>query len=284
MTSRKSTIVAAAAVLTLAVGAGAASPRLQPEIARLLDEFAATSETLAEQPAGAETLTFLGPDERPNWFQALVVTHEENPLLEEECKHKAFSLSLETLREAHGFGSDEEALRMAEKHMRERQDFARSHDVSYADYLAHLAECRAFCGPVVAHLMECQVLAISRNPHGIVLFEIDSDRVDARYDEGVLDRAAGILAQSPDRKIALVGRASRIGDLRYNRRLSARRALAVRDRLLEQGVEAERIKTMWLGWEPPQIGPWIAAEYGFDDLLDERGPVGVNQSVIVAVY
>jgi outer membrane protein OmpA-like peptidoglycan-associated protein len=264
MTSRKSTIVAAAAVLTLAVGAGAASPRLQPEIARLLDEFAATSETLAEQPAGAETLTFLGPDERPNWFQALVVTHEENPLLEEECKHKAFSLSLETLREAHGFGSDEEALRMAEKHMRERQDFARSHDVSYADYLAHLAECRAFCGPVVAHLMECQVLAISRNPHGIVLFEIDSDRVDARYDEGVLDRAAGILAQSPDRKIALVGRAS--------------------DRLLEQGVEAERIKTMWLGWEPPQIGPWIAAEYGFDDLLDERGPVGVNQSVIVAVY
>jgi outer membrane protein OmpA-like peptidoglycan-associated protein len=262
----------------------AAAPVARDEIDALLDEFMATSEAIRRTPAGEDVVRFIGPEERPNWFQALVVTHEENPLLEEECKKKAFSVSVETLRRAHGFTTSEEALSAATAHMRERQDYARSHDVSYADYLSHLAECKAFCGPVVAHLIECQVLSVSRNPHGIVLFDLGSDEVDTRYSEGVLEKVSALLEHDEGRKIALVGRASRIGDLEYNRRLSARRALAVRDELIANDVGSERIKTMWLGWEPPQIGSWIAAEYGIENVLADAGELGVNQSVMVVVY
>ena len=57
----------------------------------------------------------------------------------------------------------------------------------------------------------------------------------------------GFLDARPDDKVLLIGRASKIGDLRYNRRLSGQRALAVRDVLLAKGVAANRIETLWLG-------------------------------------
>ena len=116
------------------------------------------------------------------------------------------------------------------------------------------------------------------------LFELDSDVVALRYDDGVLARVAERMRKRPAAKVALIGRASRIGDLRYNRRLSARRSLAVRDRLLALGVPADRIKTMWFGWEPPQIQAEIAAEYGFATLFAEQGEERMNQSVLAVLY
>ncbi len=168
--------------------------------------------------------------------------------------------------------------------MQQHQDFVRSHEISYSGYLKEVAECRAFCAPLVANLMKCQVLSVSRNVHGIVLFGLGSDSVDARYAQGTIANVTSRLAQDDESKVVLIGRASKVGDLKYNRRLAARRALAARDSLIEQGVPRDRIETMWFGWEPPQISSWVADEYGMRDLYNQEGPLRMNQSVMLVIY
>jgi len=258
--------------------------QVQTEIDSLVSEFLATSEAVADRPDGKRPVAFTGSKERPDWYQALVVTNKANPLLEEECKKEALSISVETLRKAHGIEEESAALQQAAHHMREHQDFAASHSISYADYLNEIASCRAFCAPLVAHLVRCQVLAVSHSPHGILLFDLDSDQVDPRYENGLIDEAVEALQEDPGSRVLLAGRASKIGDLRYNRRLSARRALAVRDKLIEQGAPADRVKTMWFGWEPPQISSWIASRYGLDSLYAREGGHRMNQSVMLVIY
>jgi outer membrane protein OmpA-like peptidoglycan-associated protein len=164
------------------------------------------------------------------------------------------------------------------------QDFVRSHGISYSDYLREISECRSFCAPVVARLMQCQVLSVARNPHGIVLFDLDSSSVDTRYRNGALSNVVTQLGKDPARRVALIGRASLLGDLRYNRRLSAQRALAVRDRLIDLGIEPARLETMWFGWEPPQLSAWVADQYGMRDLFERVGELHINQSVVAVVY
>ena len=250
----------------------------------LIGEFMATSEATAGRPGADEPVDFPGPGGRPDWFRLLVVTRAENPLLEEECKKEALHLSVDRFAEFKGLADERAALQAAAEHIRMHQDFVQSHGISYSEYLRHISECRAFCAPVVASLIQCQVLSVSRSPHGIVLFPLGSDRVDPRYEEGVLANLVSQLEKDPGGKVALVGRASRIGDLRTNRRLSARRALSVRDSLIELGVAPDRVETMWFGWEPPQISAWVADEYGLRDLYEREGELAVNQSVIAVVY
>ncbi len=264
-------------------GAGADS-KYSPEIEQLIEEFMSTGEAIAGRPGGQDSVKFPGPGNKPNYFQALMVTQAENPLLEDECKKEALQLSVDALQIAQGLRTGEEALRAAAQHMQEHQDFIKSHEVSYSGYLKEIGECREFCGPLVAHLMKCQVLSVARSDHGIVLFSFDSDGVDPRYDEGVLERVTEELRGNGERNVVLIGRASKIGDLQYNRRLSARRTLAVRDELLERNVDTQRIQTMWFGWEPPQISAWVADEYGLAKLYESEGELQMNQSVMVVLY
>lgn len=254
------------------------------ELDSLVSEFLATSDAIEGRPDGKRTVVFTKSEGRPDWYQALVVTNKQNPLLEEECKKEALGLSVETLREAHGIADGAAALEKAATHMREHQDFAASHAISYADYLHEIASCRAFCAPLVAHLVRCQVLAVSHSPHGLVLFDMDNDEVDSRYQSGLIEEASRTLREDRDSRILLIGRASKIGDLRYNRRLSARRALSVRDELIERGAPADRIKTMWFGWEPPQISSWVASRYGFDSIYAREGGHRINQSVVLVIH
>jgi outer membrane protein OmpA-like peptidoglycan-associated protein len=250
----------------------------------LVEEFMTVSVATAGRPGGDEDVEFPGDDGAPDWFQLLAVTRAENPLLEEQCKKQALQLSVKQLGEARGLADEQAALRAAAEHIRSHQEFVRSHGISYSRYLREISECRAFCAPVVARLMQCQVLSVARNPHGIVLFELDSSAVDPRYAGGALSNLMTQLRKDPSRKAALIGRASRIGDLRYNRRLSAQRALAVRDRLVELGVAPERVETMWFGWEPPQLSSWVADQYGMRDLFERVGELRINQSVMAVVY
>jgi outer membrane protein OmpA-like peptidoglycan-associated protein len=253
-------------------------------IDQLIDEFMATSVATAGRPGGQEAVQFPGPEGRPDWFRLLAVTRAENPLLEEECKKQAVQLSVDHLAEVRGIAEEKAALRAAAQHIRMHQDFVTSHGISYSAYLREISECKAFCAPVVARLLECQVLSVARRPHGIVLFELDSDAVDARYEQGALANLAAQLDADPERRVALIGRASRIGELDYNRRLSAQRALAARDRLIALDVAPERVETMWFGWEPPQISAWIADEYGMRELYESEGELRMNQSVVGVVY
>jgi outer membrane protein OmpA-like peptidoglycan-associated protein len=239
----------------------------------LIDEFMTASRATADRPGGEERAEFPGAEGRPDWFQLLAVTRAENPLLEEQCKAQALELSVAHFGEVQGIDDEREAVRAAAEHI-----------ISYSDYLRDISECRSFCAPVVARLMQCQVLSVARKPHGIVLFDLDSSALDTRYEDGALSNLVTQLGKDPARRVALIGRASRLGDLRYNRRLSARRALAVRDRLIDLGVEAARLETMWFGWEPPQLSAWVADQYGMRGLYDRVGELRINQSVVAVVY
>lgn len=83
-----------------------------------------------------------------------------------------------------------------------------------------------------------------------VFFDYDSFtlRADARR---TLDRQAAWLQGYPNVQILVAGNADERGTREYNIALGARRANAVKDYLLLQGVEASRITTISYGKERP---------------------------------
>lgn len=259
-------------------------PTETPPLESLMEEFMATTREIENQPGADEATVFPGPSDKPNWFQALRVTRDENPLLERECKEQALRVSVDTLAAHQHSEGEAEALRAAADRVRQHQQFIQNETISHVDYLRAIAECTSFCAPLAAQLIQCHVLSVARLEHGIVLFDLGSDVVDPSFRSGLIDTVSRQLADDPSRKAALIGRASRIGDLRLNRALSARRALAVKDALMASGVVGERIETMWFGWEPPQISFPIAGEYGLSELFETAGAQKINQSVIVVVY
>lgn len=78
------------------------------------------------------------------------------------------------------------------------------------------------------------------NLHGDVQFPVDSATLPEAA-HGPLDRVAGILAQFPDARIRIVGRADHRGPTEYNRRLSLLRAKAVAEYFRQRGVDKARI-------------------------------------------
>lgn len=250
----------------------------------LVDEFLGASEEIAGRPGGTATVQFPGTLENPGWFEALQVTKNVNPLLDRECRREALSYSVDELASAKGVEDDSVAVAEARDHLELHRSFARDNEVSYSDYLREVGQCKDFCAPLVASLASCQVAAVSQHPHGILLFDFDSDEFKPEKHAQVLEGLTAGLERDESARVVLVGRASRVGDLLYNRSLAARRALAVRDRLLEAGLGEDRITTLWFGWEPPQISPWIAREYGLEDLYTDTGSVAINQSVMIVLY
>jgi type II secretory pathway predicted ATPase ExeA/outer membrane protein OmpA-like peptidoglycan-associated protein len=82
--------------------------------------------------------------------------------------------------------------------------------------------------------------AFKLNLHGDVQFPVDSATLPEAA-HGPLDRVAGILAQFPDARIRIVGRADHRGPMEYNRRLSLLRAKAVAEYFRQRGVDKARI-------------------------------------------
>lgn len=251
---------------------------------RSLNELFATSKTIGDQPGGDASVVFDGEYGDPRWLQGLTVTKSDNPMLEQACRRQAVQGVTEQAAHAMHIEGDEMALQQMLAHMDEHTSFIREHDISYADYLRSLAECETYCAPLVSALMQCHILSVARKPHGIVLFELGSSRVNPSYNVGVINEMVTSFEQTADASILLVGRASQIGDLRYNRRLSGERSLAVRDQLIEAGVPLERIRPIWFGWEPPQIDDFIAEEYGLADLYQTYGKDELNQSVVMVLF
>lgn len=66
-----------------------------------------------------------------------------------------------------------------------------------------------------------------------------------------LDKLAGFLKQYPDRKLLIEGYTDSVGSDAYNQDLSERRAQAVRDALLQRGIDASRITTRGYGKAHP---------------------------------
>lgn len=251
---------------------------------RSLDELFVTAEIIDDQQGGDDPVVFEGDFNQPRWLQGLTVTKSDNPMLEDACRQQAVKkVTLQAAEKMHIRGA-EQALQATLDHMQQHADFIRNNEISHTDYLRSLAECETYCAPLVASLMQCHILSVARRPHGIVLFDLASTHVEAAYEDGIIAELAEEFSRQEGAQVLVVGRASQIGDLRYNRRLAGQRALAVRDRLVNAGVPLEKIRPIWFGWEPPQIDAFMAAEYGMNDMFQSNGKDLMNQSVVLVLF
>lgn len=85
-----------------------------------------------------------------------------------------------------------------------------------------------------------------------VNFEYDSAELTPESST-VLDEVASHLRISPGLSVAVVGHASSEGEMAYNMDLSVRRATAVRDYLIAQGVKPEYLPTSGFGELQPVV-------------------------------
>jgi outer membrane protein OmpA-like peptidoglycan-associated protein len=83
-----------------------------------------------------------------------------------------------------------------------------------------------------------------------VLFDFDSAELKAEASE-ILDEVAEVLRLLPDESAEIRGHTDDQGTAEYNARLSADRADAVRDYLVEAGVDPSRLSTEGVGFDEP---------------------------------
>jgi outer membrane protein OmpA-like peptidoglycan-associated protein len=89
-----------------------------------------------------------------------------------------------------------------------------------------------------------EALAIQPTPpvHFILYFEKDSNRLNAESSDRMADVLTAI-RQRASKHIGVVGHSDTLGDRLYNQDLSMRRAAAVRDLLIQNGVPGGQIET-----------------------------------------
>ncbi len=83
-------------------------------------------------------------------------------------------------------------------------------------------------------------------------FEFDSAELEGS-DRELLSRIAGVLLSSTGYSVAVYGHTDDVGTPEYNRLLSERRATAVRDYLIEAGVDSAIVSSRGYGQTSPRI-------------------------------
>ena len=84
--------------------------------------------------------------------------------------------------------------------------------------------------------------------------EFAFDRADlAADDRELLSRITGVLMTSTGFSVAVYGHTDDVGSAKYNQELSERRARAVRDYLVEAGVNSEIVSTLGYGQSSPRV-------------------------------
>lgn len=116
-------------------------------------------------------------------------------------------------------------------------------DTLLADYAERVAGGDVYYTPLI------------RNPEGgdtlILYFGFDENELTART-KRQLDIVALLLQTDDKKQLTISGHTDALGSEEYNRELSATRARAVRDFLVETGVDPEQIKTVALGKSKPR--------------------------------
>jgi len=157
-------------------------------------------------------------------------------------------------------------------------------------WLHHIFECKMCCAPLLADVMDMHVSHVIANPHLVILFDFDTDAIKASYQQR-LDAFMPQFDAQHD-QLLLIGRASNIGHRAYNVALSGSRAVEIKDYVMERfHVEADRIRYLFFGADPPQLTLNIAEDYGvsaeeiaaIDTQLRNRPENKVNQSVVVII-
>ena len=108
-------------------------------------------------------------------------------------------------------------------------------------------------GATVSDTMTVEVTSAAVLTFEDVLFDFDSStlRTDALP---ALQPAIAALKQHPEMRLEVEGHTCSIGAVDYNRALGDRRATAVREYLIQQGIEAERIAIVTYGEDRPAHG------------------------------
>ena len=279
----------ATALALLGVALGQAAPlgaqphRTDPKASRLQQQIEETRTLLEQDPEYADRILDFAHDgeEGVQLENGLQATAWSNPLLEEECRKEALMKGALAHTNLKGT-SLKESLEKIRRHVAAEEEKARA-GTSYRDYLEHISKCRGFCGPHAEALLACHVSAVASLNHELVLFARGRHEVRITY-APVVERIASALRGDPNKRLVLIGRASRIGPRDYNRKLSARRVRAVVQELLASGVDEDRIQQLWFGYEPVHIEGWVAQEYGLRGLFDDVGELDMNQSVMLVLY
>ena len=198
----------------------------------------------------------------------------ENPLTQAKNPLLAPRLRQQWLAEAIRNVGDREAL----EHLTAEAERLRDEEVTLAEWYEHITACKEICNLVVLGLLQEHIRKVQELPHALVLFDLGRESVAA--DE--LTKIESLLASAdPATRLLLIGRASRVGDRAVNRELSRRRVQSVQQTVTALGAEADRVETIWLGYEPPQITEMLAERYGLDPTLDEQS---LNQSVLIVAH
>lgn len=107
-----------------------------------------------------------------------------------------------------------------------------------------------------ADMIRAEIVRVVNN----VQFEFDkSEIIEPAYDE--LNSLADIMKAYPKLSIEVAGRADERGASSYNEQLSMRRAQAVKDYLVEQGVDASKVSVVALGESEPLMSGNSATAY-----------------------
>ncbi len=88
---------------------------------------------------------------------------------------------------------------------------------------------------------------------GDVLF--DSGRADMKAGAlRTLEQLAAFLKENPERDVVIEGHTDSVGSVEFNQALSERRALTVKDALVERGIAASRVTAVGFGPTKPLVG------------------------------
>ncbi len=101
-------------------------------------------------------------------------------------------------------------------------------------------------------------------------FEYRSDRILSEADQE-LQRLLALMKKNPEMRIEISGHTDNVGSSRYNKRLSQKRATAVKKYLTEKGIDKNRM---------------TAKGYGFEQLLIKKGTkkeMSVNRRVEIRI-
>ena len=83
-----------------------------------------------------------------------------------------------------------------------------------------------------------------------VEFDFDKSIIKKGYYQDI-DNLAGVMKQYPDLNVVIEGHTDSVGTAAYNKKLSQRRAEAIKKYMVESGIDANRLKAQGFGEDKP---------------------------------
>jgi len=151
-------------------------------------------------------------------------------------------------------GHAEDRIRFVSQQRDQLLAQAQTRDLDLARMQANDAQAQALSAEQRAARLQAQLaeLQAQQTERGLivtmadVMFDVDSARLRPGASR-MLDRIAAVLHDDPQRRVLIEGYSDSQGQDAYNLELSARRAGAVRQALVDRGISADRIDAQGLG-------------------------------------